>query len=172
MNLRTKATNHSNLGLTAILGVALGGNRRLSRNQGTLEPRVLSFESCQHLEEGTLLGSGDSMDITFAPAREAKVMLIRVTGISLLGRFEWSKKQVSRDSDRMPLTRQTHRSALRNLCPRLGYGHVILVVIGIPSTHSSPSCPCQLSLRSIHNALFTRLSAFLETNRQQPQYKL
>lgn len=89
MNLRMKDTYHSNLGLTAMLGVALGGSRRQSEIKGPLSlARVLSFESCQCLEQGILLGSGDSMDITFASASKAKVMLIRVSGISLLELFE------------------------------------------------------------------------------------
>lgn len=104
------------------------------------------------------------MDIAFASASNAKRDVEWVSGISLSG-ISNGAGSLSSDSDRMLLARQTHKSALRHLCSCLGYGHVIPMVIGILSTHPSRSCPSQLSLRSIHNALFTRLSAFLETNR-------
>lgn len=44
------------------------------------------------------------MDTTFALASNANVMWIWVPGILLLGHFEWCKKQVNSDSDRMLLT--------------------------------------------------------------------
>lgn len=88
MGWRREATNHSNLGLTAMLGVAPGGASGESvRSQGTLEPTLLSFESCQCLEQVTLLGSGESIARSFVSANNAEVAWLWISGVSLLGHF-------------------------------------------------------------------------------------
>lgn len=78
-----------------MLGVAPGGGQLgdIVRSQGTLEPRVLSFESCQCLEQVTLLGSEESMDVTFASASNAKVTWTWVSGTSLLGISNGARSQ-------------------------------------------------------------------------------